>query len=91
MTEPCQSRLPVRPWRGKWLGVDFDEVPDRSYWHPCTKGHVAQCRGIVGWRRALLDNSWGDRWGWGRSFGPMSEYLRLLKAQMHPNACLQTP
>ena len=30
-------------WMPDWL-----DKPDRSYWHPCTKVHVAMCRGHIG-------------------------------------------
>lgn len=39
----CYPSFPRRPWRGMFHTPDHDPVPDRSYWHPCTKGHVAQC------------------------------------------------
>ena len=65
--EVCTDTFPVRPWPSRcrrsprfgtvWVR-EYTTRLDRNYWHPCNKGHVAQCRGQVGLMRAARMNSW---------------------------------
>lgn len=62
----CTDTFPVRPWSSRcrpsprfgtvWVR-EYTTLLDRSYWHPCTKGHVAQCRGCIGLASRSLSRS----------------------------------
>lgn len=79
------------PWRKSWRGaLILGNYEWPSYWHRCTKGHIGQCRGQIGWRRALRERSlflWMSRFSASPNHVPGWQRYVAHRLAAHPHPC----